>query len=524
MIKEKMKFCKKLILIIISLIVLALGILIPLLILSDNYKETNPQASTIMIVVGLIGFFIVVGVIIVYSIIARKKNNKLDLGIILESINKKELKEEFIDLDDSSKKCSFTSKGLVVNDYLIPYDKVGGIYIKNITHNAWINYSQIQLIIGDNTNEESPDYDENVDYSLRTVTILVTKDVLELIKKYNIKIENQEHFEYFMNNQEKMLKYLKPNNQIGNSFIPIILPINNEIKKEYKKYNTIALISIIALIVLSLGLTALFAFLYNTKKGIEISQFIGLKLIIKIVFSLGIIFAAFYKRKESLPPSNIYTKIILLTSLVMYWIAILINSKLCYFLIYLIIIILLGYSLYAKIKFKNSKDYYRIFIISALFFVGLLINVLSINYIDENSLFINCFIIAGVISVIAVVSGTIYYVKYYKNNEVKKKVEYWFSLVFGSFIISMLFIVTTITTINFAFDNSEPSITTYEIVNKEMTGSKNTSYYLYLEGKEDRIEVDNETYYACEIGDTIDLYQYNGILGFSYYLYNFDAK
>ena len=57
-------------------------------------------------------------------------------------------------------------------------------------------------------------------------------------------------------------------------------------------------------------------------------------------------------------------------------------------------------------------------------------------------------------------------------------------------------------------------------------------YHLYsfddviksLEGKEDRIEVDNETYYACEIGDTIDLYQYNGILGFSYYLYIFDSK
>ena len=241
MIKEKMKFCKKLILIIISLIVLALGILIPLLILSDNYKETNPQASTIMIVVGLIGFFIVVGVIIVYSIIASKNNNKLDLGIILESINKKELKEEFIDLDDSNKKCSFTSKGLVVNDYLIPYDKVGGIYIKNITHNAWINYSQIQLIIGDNTNEESPDYDENVDYSLRTVTILVTKDVLELIKKYNIKIENQEHFEYFMNNQEKMLKYLKPNNQ--RFLLKLGYSLNNDIKMVIEIVSFIMLMS-----------------------------------------------------------------------------------------------------------------------------------------------------------------------------------------------------------------------------------------------------------------------------------------
>ncbi|PWB28383.1 hypothetical protein [Flavobacterium sp. HTF] len=95
-----------------------------------------------------------------------------------------------------------------------------------------------------------------------------------------------------------------------------------------------------------------------------------------------------------------------------------------------------------------------------------------------------------------------------------KKAIYYFSII-GFAVFGFIYGYSAVVATNCVFDNSVPKVFSTTIVNKQVSGSKYTSYDLYLSpwGKKTEIEkisIDSDMYNNLNNGDKVSVYQFKG--------------
>lgn len=91
-------------------------------------------------------------------------------------------------------------------------------------------------------------------------------------------------------------------------------------------------------------------------------------------------------------------------------------------------------------------------------------------------------------------------------------------------IVALCFFLsfTTISTVNYAFDNSSTELNVQVLDKKIRSGAKQgTSYYLKvsIDEAEMQLDVPADVYHSTEVGEYIEIRLYDGALGYSYYIY-----
>ena len=179
------------------------------------------------------------------------------------------------------------------------------------------------------------------------------------------------------------------------------------------------------------------------------------------------------------------------------------------------------------LAFKYIKMPYRYFItkyepiVAMLPLLLLMLVASSQSYIGSQGMWV-----PGVIGRTILAICTLFiFLKYFKN------IDYFLESRSELIMFCILFILlcliisfVTITTINYAFDNV-PTPVSVQIVDKNIqSGARQmTSFYLKVEidEKEREIEVPVDVYHSKEIGDYIEIKLYNGALGYSYFIFEY---
>lgn len=180
------------------------------------------------------------------------------------------------------------------------------------------------------------------------------------------------------------------------------------------------------------------------------------------------------------------------------------------------------------LAFKYTKDSrgYNITrfepIIAVVPLLLLLMLAMMQSYVDAGKMWIPIVVAGVILSVVALVV----FLKFFKDTSYfmsAHKSELVFSIIL-LFVACFYVTSTAVTTINYAFDHS-PTAASFEIIDKRVqSGARQvTSFYLKIEidGKEKEIDVPVDVYHSKEIGDSIEIWLYNGALGYSYYIYEY---
>lgn len=144
--------------------------------------------------------------------------------------------------------------------------------------------------------------------------------------------------------------------------------------------------------------------------------------------------------------------------------------------------------------------------------------------ISTGEVMLNSFLISLVVAMVTLIIYLIF-----KRDRTDKK-EYFgmmAGVIFGTIIITMFLLFGTINNVNYAFDSSEKISNNYEIIDKEIAvhGRGRNSYHIIfnINGEPFDMKVNKVVYFNYEIGDSIQIYEYEGALGYSYYEYQIDS-
>lgn len=99
-----------------------------------------------------------------------------------------------------------------------------------------------------------------------------------------------------------------------------------------------------------------------------------------------------------------------------------------------------------------------------------------------------------------------------------------YSRIFYGILVSAFCASSGFLLINKTLDFSEPHEYTLSVENKDYSGGKNTTYYIYTQDWNNPSElidiaVDSDTYHSLEIGDRVIIETYSGSLGMEHYEY-----
>ena len=94
------------------------------------------------------------------------------------------------------------------------------------------------------------------------------------------------------------------------------------------------------------------------------------------------------------------------------------------------------------------------------------------------------------------------------------------SVLFGILFAGYYFSLVTVNNLNFALDNSEPIINSYEILELENgDDNENDSAKVIINGVEYEISISDYEYETLKVGDMLEVYYYEGTFGLSYYIH-----
>lgn len=344
-------------------------------------------------------------------------------------------------------------------------------------------------------------------------------DLLDIIDNCEINVVNKLDLYYYLDNIEMCNKISNRAYSFRPSiFIPMEYKKNKEDAKRFNKRRIISVVSLIVSLVLIIGFNALLIWLTNSESGVNFSRLIGIDLIIKVGFSIGLLFLAFYKAKKVKP----YAKCAVILYLISYWIYLFFLDQR---INVLLTIIFLGVFIYCGVKDSNLKikppKFSRFFILPVFLFMLLMFTILDITHVNDGITFLVAAIMMGVIAIVAHAWMFIFFkTAKGKKLEKKEKLGYYicvpmYSIMFG-FLLSWILVCN----LNYALDFSQPTELKCEIVSKRQ-GSDNESdkVYVMIEDKEIGISVSDEEYFDLEVGDDIVVSLYKGAFNIAYYIY-----
>ena len=155
-----------------------------------------------------------------------------------------------------------------------------------------------------------------------------------------------------------------------------------------------------------------------------------------------------------------------------------------------------------------------------LFFLVLFIQVLFLEYVNLDMMFIPIGIAAGAVTIGCLLAFFLYFKKYpYFSKSKSETIAVVIMIPFLAFMLSM----ATVSTINYSFDDGYTTLHLV-VLDKHIDGSGRNSPTTYnivveIDGKERDIDVSSVKYFETAIGENIDVNYYEGALGYSYYIY-----
>lgn len=126
-----------------------------------------------------------------------------------------------------------------------------------------------------------------------------------------------------------------------------------------------------------------------------------------------------------------------------------------------------------------------------------------------------------IVAIILTIISACFYLCFRKDRKQKGYVGAMFGLMICVFFICFITPLFTVNVINYSFDTSTGDVYRYKIVDKYTRHRRKSgvNYYIVIikDGKEESLSVSAFTYYDLE--SYIDLYRYDGFLGYQYYEY-----
>lgn len=272
------------------------------------------------------------------------------------------------------------------------------------------------------------------------ISIPLDGDLISEIKCKKLKIINEEDLQYLLDNTALVSNKLLRLASLQNSHcIPLSFAKNKEEKKLKRKANMKLIIINAILIILMLGVYSLIIWLGETENGLKISQAVTFNLGFQILYSVIILFLAFFKSEKI----KKLGKIILILYLVVYWLGLLFlqyRTIILLNIIFFVSFMAIGIGLHDKKTIKNSPVN-RLIGFSIFLFLMLFYNTMDYEIIRLSNISAISGIISGVITVISIFFALNYYKKSKKDGEVKKHnlIKNLILITFGVFTFSFLY-------------------------------------------------------------------------------------
>lgn len=348
-------------------------------------------------------------------------------------------------------------------------------------------------------------------------------DLLDILEEANINILNKDELEFYINNIKEALKQVSKAYSFNHQpYISMEFKKNKADAKKFRNRNLIYILFSIGFFVLSIAFYVLILWLGDSKEGIEFSNKIGMDIIIKIIFSIVLILLIFVKSSKY----SIYSKVITGLYVIIFWLSrILLDTRanLLIDYIFMIVFMLLGaFELYKKYKQEKShKDSFNRYFGIAIFMAlpQMFTAFLDFTFVNEGlpwlyALFGDLFIVAVFVLLL------ILYLRKQKEKTKKQKVGLIAGVMTAVLFIGYYFSIITVSNLNFALDNSEPIINSYEILELENgDDNENDSAKVIINGVEYEISISDYEYETLKVGDMLEVYYYEGAFGLSYYIH-----
>ena len=489
---------------VIIFLIVCFSSFVPLTIGGILLDETNNVVvGTILLILAGIIF---VGSIVWVSIVCGKLNsqiNRIKLQYNIDMINKREGKNIFKTTTDEE--VEFFEEYFTVNGRVLNYNEftfASGFNMMTLEMTASITFfndNDIPLIIP------------------------LDLDLIDEIENKNIKLINKDELDFYLSNVEIAFKQAKKALALHPTvFLLMEFKKNKEDAKKFGKRNFIASLIYIGFFVLFLGFNILLGWLGGSEQGIEISNKMGMDIIVKVVFTVILILLMVIKSNKF----HIISKASIALYLILYWLGIFYfpgKVNVIIEIIFTTLFFAIGFNELYRVKDKvnevtgKKEEFNRFLGIGAFSFLFLTFNMLEFTFVDDGIAFLIGIIIAGILTIVTVVAIIIYMSKH-KDLEKKQKTNIWVTgiicpLVFGFFLSSVY-----ITNLNYALDSSEPVINYYEIIELEKgDDDSNDTAIIIIDGKEVDISISAEEYFKLEVGDTLKVYYSKGAFNLPYY-------
>lgn len=475
--------------------------LVPIILGIFYLDQENYPVGAPLLCVGLAIFIAGMIYVLVVSLKTNKKIFSLNENEILNTMDQQEGKEEFLSTDN--RKIVFGESGFWCDDVWHGFEEYQYFAAMSLDGKWTSTYSLVVLMIHE-TDE--------------MISLPLDQDVMGILEKQNVQLENQEDLDYFKENPTLSFK------KIRNSFAFQPKPFcilqfakNEEEKKASNRGRLLGMIIFLIFFAVTIGFVALITWLSDTKSGLAVSNQIGFHWWIKALFSIGLLLGAILLKKEKW-----YVRVAVVLYLVGYWITLFISYRSSILWDCISILVFTGFSIAYIFTKKEEKNKVGLApILAILLGLFLIMGYEDYVFINENVIWILFGVFSGV-GVLICIGFSIGYMKL-KKPDLKKQIValYTFcSLVFIAmfgFFMSMGFV----SSLNFALDFSTPIQEEYKIEElKPSDEYSSAKAVVVVGGKKIEVAITNDEYYSFEVGDKITIEKHQGAFHIEYYYHS----
>lgn len=350
-------------------------------------------------------------------------------------------------------------------------------------------------------------------------------NLIEVIKKYEIPLENDADFSYLLNHPDDafhQIRKRKPDPNQVQSFYTFIK--NEEDKKVFKKMSQKSIIISIVVLLVAIGVNVFFAWLENSPQGITISDSFTFNLGFKLFYT-GILSSLIFVKSKKL---HIYCKILIAFYMVVYWIEILfLSPKASYIIDFIFLVLLVIFSFVFNEKQTDKpkhlkKPFNRCFGL-AMFLMVINVSILSVVELESDRIWLltSLYITIGFAGVF--ITGLLMYYKKQKTilsgHALKVQRNSVIALAVSLPILIFFFVMIYLHGFNFALDQSEPSLHQVEIIELYKDSDNNRMVTVDINGFGKSFEISSAEYESLSIGEIVAVARFQGAFNWPYYFF-----
>lgn len=496
--EESQKKIKKilwicLIIVLVCVVPIALGI---------YYLDQEIYSAGVPLLCG--GFALFVGGMI-YVIVVAKKAWKVIFSIneneILSILDQQEDKEEFFSTDNQ--KIVFDELGFWCDDVWHGFEEYTYYAAMTMSGKMFSTYSLVVLMI-----KEKDEF----------ISLPLDQKILEIFKNQNVQLENQEDLDFFKENPTASFRKVRTSFVFQpKRFCILSFAKNKEEKKVFRRSKVISALFLLVLFAAFLGFVFLTTWLSESKSGIAVSNQIGLHWWMKAIFTIALLAAAIFLKKEKW-----YVRITVVLYLIGYWATLFISHQSSILWECISILVFAGFSI-ALIPYTKKEKKSKVIlapVIAVLLGLFLILSYEDYAFIEDKNLGILFGVFSGV-GVLGSIGFAIGYVKFKKPTINKKNVViYSFCSLFISIMFGLFLSMALVPGLNFALDFSKPIQEEYTIERLKPSDDYSSAKAVVFTGeKEIEIAITNEEFFTFEVGDKIIIDKYQGAFHIGYYYY-----